>query len=281
MNQTYTPDNTRVSVAIVGVLAAIVVALALVIGLSDKPDVQAIGIVVDDLASGEPAAEMTTGDPTDSMTDSGETADQSGVFDPAQTIDPATGETVDPAGAAEDTTGAEGSVAATPIPTLPPTPTPEIAAAVPTDPTLVPEEQAEGSADGTASLAGAGDPTEPLIGQFFTRPDEDAGAVVTTNEVVLVLADDGTGTFSGRLDMMMPDDTHIVIDMSGPIEWDTLAEPQATGQLTGTYAFDSPIDADDISSAEADLSITALSSSSGAVCTPRCYGFSYPAPIGR
>ncbi|MEM7094084.1 MAG: hypothetical protein AAF567_13850 [Actinomycetota bacterium] len=281
MKPEYTPDNTRSSIVVVALLAAGVTVVALLIGLSEKPAVTAIGIspttaevaeltaaatltnATTDSASGDAAAgESTTADGTAS----GETADDT-LADPEIADDPGLGVPID--GSEDDPFASAGTD---------PTPTPEVAAAV--VPTVIEGEDELDAALGAATRV----PLGTAGGEFFISGDEDAGATVVRNELTLELVEDGTGTFAGVLDINQVDGTVITLAMSGQILWSTSADPQVEATLTGTYVKDSPIDADDVQSTESQLSISSLLSGVGSLCAPtqtgNCFGFTFATADG-
>ena len=267
MQPRHATDNTIRSLVVILLVGLALGLVAALVGFSDKPDVVAIGVVADPTEASSPSVSgraESTGEPAlDPMSDDEVELDELGdpILDTAETTD-------------APQVGAEPTATAIPIPTL--APTPEIAAAV--EPAPVDDDltgQGDASADSfelteAAALAGT------VEGAFYTRPDEDEGATVAVSTVVLTLNEDGTGSFSGELDMTLVDETHIVVDMSGPFLWSALEDPQVTAEITGTYDLDSLIDADDVNSTAGTLTITNLGTGSGSLCTPRCFGFTFP-----
>ncbi len=290
MKPSYAPDNTRSSMAVILLLAAGVTIVALLLGLSDKPDITSIGIAI----SPDEAAELL-GDTTATAADADDTNDD--ALDAAFTV-PAIAPTIttpsDDAGAgsdsgevlldeagqpipAEELAGAAAAPTAIPIPE--PTATPAIVAAV--EPT--PELDADGDDDGLAALEAPARITAGTVsGSFFTRVFEDEGATLARNEVTLTFNEDGTGAFSGTLDMTLPDETRVTLSMAGPFGWSALDSPQVVATLAGSYESDSLVEADDVSSPDAELTITSLGSGSGALCATdsTCFGFRFPAQTG-
>ena len=114
-----------------------------------------------------------------------------------------------------------------------------------------------------------------MQGEFFVLNDENAGAVVSQNLISVSYAEDGSGAFQGVLDITYPDGTHILLNMSGPITW-VPTNPQVEATLVGAYTFDAPIDADDVTADDAQLSISTLANGSGSLCTSKCFGFTFP-----
>ena len=55
---------------------------------------------------------------------------------------------------------------------------------------------------------------------------------------------------------------------------------QVTADLMGNYSLDSPIDADDVTANDAELTISSLGSGSGSLCTETCFGFTFPPQSG-
>lgn len=296
MKPSYAPDNTRSSIVVILLLAAGVSIVAVLMGLSDKPDVTSIGVSVteaevasltdgdlisdnfgvpdstsaDDIAGTDGSAEF---DATSQLGDDGNAIqDDSANFSVPAPV-PATDSADGTGEAATDESAAAGAAIA--VATATPAPTPEVAAAV--EPTLIPDTSVADELDALAVPARITAGT--VGGQFFTRPDEDEGATVTRNELTLTLNEDGTGSFAGVLDMTLADTTHITLAMSGQIRWSG-DSPQVLADLTGTYNRDSPIDSDDTSSTDAELTITSLGSGSGSLCTPACVGFTFPPQTG-
>ncbi len=113
-----------------------------------------------------------------------------------------------------------------------------------------------------------------MTGSFFTRPDEEAGAIVTSNEVTVVVQADGSGLFTGRLDMSWDDGSRVVIELSGPFVW-TSGSPQVLETVTGTYRSEGFAGVDDVIADTGELSITSVDAGSGSICVPKCYGFTF------
>lgn len=288
----YTPDNTRSSVIVILFIAAAVALIAVLIGLSDKPEVEAIGVVAervpantDDAADSDDAAagasQAAPGfDAGDGGADQANDAAGSGTALGGGTAlgDTALGDAGDGTG---NSASESGAIDATPIPipTSTPEPTAEIAAAV--EPTALPDQLSD-EAGSTSAAAGATFTPGTITGAFFTRPDEDEGAQVQGNELSLTLNEDGTGAFTGTLDMTMADATQITLAVSGPIRWTTAQppEPQVAATVMGTYSFDSQIDLDDVTATDAELTISSLGSGSGSLCFPRCFGFTFTPQTG-
>ena len=161
------------------------------------------------------------------------------------------------------------------VPTSEPTPTPEVAAAV--EPTPVPESADDGDAASTQSSAAPSLPSTSgtVQGSFFTKSDENEGAVVAQNLITVSFAEDGSGAFQGVLDITYADGTHILLNMSGPLTW-APTNPQVEATLAGAFRLDAPIDADDVTTDDAELSISSLEAGSGSLCTTKCFGFTFP-----
>jgi len=278
MKTEYTPDNTRSSMLVLLLLATAVIVLALLFGLSDKPQVDKIGVVAgqpvdaSSTAAGASMAlveEVTPSIAFDSNTEAAGT--ELATDDDAGLIEAE-------ADSAADTT-ADRRAEAIAIPTL--EPTPEVAAAV--EPTPVPETNDQ-SAESVGSVQAA--PSLPTTsgsvqGSFFTKGDENDGAVVSQNLITVSFAEDGSGAFQGVLDITYLDGTHILLNMSGPLTW-APSNPQVVATLDGAFTYDAPIDADDITSDVAELSISTLANGSGSLCTvqTKCFGFTFPAQNG-
>ena len=275
MKTAYTPDNTKSSIAILLVLAVVVIAIAAVIGLSDKPDVSTIVISPAGTAPIVAADNFGFGSSDDASDDAaadGVLLDELGQpFD-----DPAAADNAEaPTGSesAEERTAPEGEIIV--VPTLEPTPTPEVAAAV--EPTPVPDETTD---DAQAAESTSLSPSLPTTsgtveGTFFTKGDENDGAVVAQNLITVSFAQDGSGAFQGVLDITYADDTHILLNMSGPLTW-AASNPQVEATLTGAFTLDATIDADDVTATDAKLSISSLEAGSGSLCTTKCFGFTFP-----
>lgn len=293
MTSAYVPDNTRSSIVIVLALALAIGLVGVLVGLSDKPDIEVLTVTVGNTAATAAAPAVAF----DAGGDATEPAGSTGAAASAQTapagtveldelgnpiLDGPAGDGLVPDPDAAGVPAAEPTAPApVPIPTATPTPepTPEVAAAV--EPTPSPEQSADDDPD-AAGVPAAGGPVitaGTLEGQFFTKPDEEEGATVTQNTVQVSFSEDGSGSFVGVLDIVYPDETRIYLEMSGPLEW-TDGNPQVTATITGTYGYDSKVDADDVASSEAELSITSLRSGSGSLCTPMCFGFTFPPQTG-
>lgn len=284
MKPSYAPDNTRSSMLVILLLAAGVTISAVLLGLSEKPDVTAIGVSVADAGTVAPlaTAPATAAGPTDSTAVAGAAATTIELDESGRPIVPnddgaagaeavgATPETAD-TGTVTDSAAAP-TATAIPVPT--PEPTAEVAAAV--EPTSDPASATEALEEdlGVAAVSPG-----VITGQFFTRPDEDEGATVTRNELTLILAEDGTGSFTGVLQMTLFDQTLVELVMDGPIRWSN-ETPQVTAELTGSYVRDSPIDAADVQAGDAELTISSLGSGSGSLCTETCFGFTFPPQSG-
>ena len=293
MKPSYAPDNTRSSVAVILLLAAGVTIVALLLGLSEKPDIDSIGIAI----SPEEASALLADAPEIAAEAPAEDAELDAAFSV-----PAPDPTVDPAAAAATTGGTAGTAAesaqveldetgqpipadeasrtvpaVTAIPIPEPTPTPEIVAAV--EPTPVPES---GDEELDALEAPARITAGTVSGSFFTGVFEDEGAMVANNEVSLTLNEDGTGSFTGALDMTLADETRVTMSMSGPFEWSSIDSPQVVAELAGSYVSDSLTDSNDLAATNAELTITSLGSGSGALCATdsTCFGFRFPAQTG-
>jgi hypothetical protein len=268
MNSAYVPDNTKSLMVIVLSLALALGLIAALLGLSEKPDISVLAVSTTAAEASAPVAEQATIGFDDTGAEGGIELDELG-----QPI-------TDGASAAASVAADEQALSpvATPVPT--PEPTPEVAAAV--VPTPVPSAEPTPTAGPAVAAAlsgpsGAGSGT--VEGAFFTRPDEDDGATVVENRVEVAFNEDGSGSFRGVLDITYKNRTRVYIDMAGPLEW-TTGNPQVVANVTGTYGFDSPIDADDVGSTTGELSITSLKSGSGSLCTPKCFGFTFPPQNG-
>lgn len=283
MKPAYTPDNTRSSVLVVSALAIVVVLIAVLVGVSDKPPVDAILISAND--TGAVGVAPATNQGSDAATD--DTAGE--VSDTEEGNDASAGPETQPGQAQSDQEQAEQAPAdqdapqdqdaaeptreVIPVPTSEPTPTPEIAAAV--------EPAAEQEPAGTDS-AGEVQPAPSLPttsgsvqGSFFTKSDENEGAVVSQNLIQVSFSEDGSGAFQGVLDITYADGTHILLNMSGPLVW-LPTNPQVDATLEGAFTLDALIDTDDVMTDDAELSISSLSAGSGSLCTTRCFGFTFP-----
>jgi len=278
MKTAYSPDNTRSSIGIVLGLALVITVIAVLVGLSDKPQVEAIGISA---GSGEPAA-VSSAPATDfGFDDAAES--QNGEASGLPTADQSNDVTA--AGDVNDASLDDGDRALPEniiiVPTVGPTPeptaTPEVAAAV--EPTPVPDEtvQAAGAVGEAASTASLPTSTGTVQGSFFTKSDEADGAVVSQNLITVSYAPDGSGAFQGVLDITYTDGTHILLNMSGPITW-APTNPQVEATLSGAFTLDAAIDTEDIKTDDAELSISSLINGSGSLCTTQCFGFTFTAP---
>lgn len=281
MKPAYTPDNTRTSVLVVSALAAVVVLIAVLVGLSDKPPVDAIVISANDGGAASAAPAQVT-DP--SVDDQAEAMDETDS-------EPATGADVVPADdepteiqldqtQSDDTVASDQDPTPEPtrevilVPTSEPTPTPEIVAAV-EQPDV---ERTPAGTDSAGEVQAA--PSLPTTsgsvqGSFFTKSDENEGAIVAQNLIQVSFSEDGSGAFQGVLDITYADGTHILLNMSGPLVW-LPTNPQVEATLEGAFTLDALIDADDIKTDDAELSISSLSAGSGSLCTTRCFGFTFP-----
>ncbi|MFT4988034.1 MAG: hypothetical protein ACI9BK_000804 [Acidimicrobiales bacterium] len=271
MKTAYTSDNTRSSIAILLWLAVVVTAIAALIGLSDKPDVSTIvispageapiivannfGFGSSDAATSEDVVLDEVGEPfDDSSTDSESDSRAS-------------------SGATEARTAPEGEIIV--VPTLEPTPTPEIAAAV--EPTPFPDNASDTDEAAASTALSPSLPTTSgtVQGTFFTKGDENDGAVVAQNLITVSFAEDGSGAFQGVLDITYANDTHILLNMSGPLTW-AARNPQVEATLEGAFTLDAAIDTDDVTTSDAKLSISSLEAGSGSLCTTKCFGFTFP-----
>lgn len=303
MKTAYTPDNTRPMVIAMFVIAAIVTAVAVLLGGNDKPDVSTIMIVPPDAAGAsapaadtfgfgaadtDPGAESAGtvlldefGEPFGDSAQSGSGAadeDGSASGDELATAADSSGDSTlsgDDAGTGDDARVPQGEIIV--VPTSEPTPTPEVAAAVEPTPSAATDAEDEGDADGAAPSSSLAMPTAAgsVQGSFFTKSDENEGAVVAQNLITLDFAEDGTGSFQGVLEITYGDDTHVLLNMSGPL---VLAptNPQVETTLTGAFTLDSTIDTDDVTASDADLSISSLAAGTGSLCTTKCFGFTFP-----
>lgn len=274
MKTAYTPDNTRSSIVILLALAVIVSVVAAVIGLSEKPDVSTIVISPNGTTSifAAPSAnsfgfDFVDGDDADAADEAPDPSDDVLLDETGEPFDDAQAE----AASAEASRTPEGEVIV--VPTSEPTPTPEVAAAV--EPTPVPE-QSDDSAAGAVQAAPSLPTTSGTVqGTFFTKGDENDGAVVSQNLITVSFAEDGSGSFQGVLDITYVDGTHILLNMSGPLTW-APTNPQVEATLTGAFTLDAPIDTDDVTTEDAELSISSLEAGSGSLCTTKCFGFTFP-----
>jgi len=269
MKTEYAPDNTRTSILVVLGLAAVMSLVAVLIGLSDKPQVDAIGITagsVDGAAASavvpgidfDDAAQAVSNDDDVMLDEAGEPFDDEAPTDEA---------------AAPAATDDERPIIV--VPTSEPTATPEVAAAV--EPTPVPGESEDAASEASAAQAVPSLPSTSgsVQGTFFTKSDENEGAVVAQNLITVSFAEDGSGAFQGVLDITYLDGTHILLNMSGPLTW-APSNPQVEATLAGAFTLDAPIDADDVVSDDAELSISSLEAGSGSLCTTKCFGFTFP-----
>jgi len=272
MKTAYTPDNTRSSIAILLGLAAVIIAVAAVIGLSDKPDVSTIVI--------SPAGESPVvavpannfGFATDDQATEESTAADVVLDELGQPFDDTTSDDSTTTETDAERTVPEGEIIV--VPTLEPTPTPEVAAAV--EPTPVPAEADADSAAASTALSPSLPTTSGTVeGTFFTKGDENDGAIVSQNLITVSFAEDGSGAFQGVLDITYVDGTHILLNMSGPLTW-AASNPQVEATLEGAFTLDAPIDTDDVTTSDAKLSISSLEAGSGSLCTTKCFGFTFP-----
>jgi hypothetical protein len=275
MKTAYTSDNTRSSIAILLSLAVVVTAIAALIGLSDKPDVSIIVI--------SPAGEapiiavnnfgfVSSDDATGAAASDAVVLDELGQpFDDSSTDSESDSRTSN--GATEARTAPEGEIIV--VPTLEPTPTPEIAAAV--EPTPVPDDSSDTGEPAASTALSPSLPTTSgtVQGTFFTKGDENDGAVVAQNLITVSFAEDGSGAFQGVLDITYANDTHILLNMSGPLTW-AASNPQVEATLEGAFTLDAVIDTDDVTTNDAKLSISSLEAGSGSLCTTKCFGFTFP-----
>ena len=267
MNRAYVPDNTRSSIAIVLSLAIAVGLIAMLVGLSDKPSVKTLSVAGSVAAA--PDEETTT-----SETFGFDAENPPVEFDEA-------GDPIVEGLEVESSTADDGAIelpTSVQAPTAAPQPTPEVAAAVeptpipsplPTpDPTSLPLSAAE--SDAAALRSGI------VQGTFFTGGPDAEGAVITQNQIEVSFNTDGSGTFTGVLDITYAEGSRAYLEMSGDLVW-TTGNPQVEAVVTGTYGFDAVVEADDIAAEEGELNITSLQSGSGALCAAnRCFGFTFP-----
>jgi len=289
MKTTYAQNNTRSLFVIVASTVLALVLFAALLGLSDKPEVQTVVFSSGDEVVAVPASsaasvqedDVAEGDP--SVLDAASTTTLQPIPDDADAA-------VTQPAAAQPT--AVPATAVPVAPTVEPTPTevPEIAPAVEPLPTSLPASQAADDSTGdtaevapaaaaaaAATVATAVDPTGTLAGNFFTRADEDEGATVSRNEVMLTFDDSGGGTFRGVLDITYANGSQVQIDMQGDFVY-AAAPPQVMSTVNGTYRRDALDDLEDVTTDSGDLSITSFISGSGALCTPTCFGFTFPPP---
>jgi len=285
MKSDYTPDNTRSSIVVLMSSAVIAIALASLIGLSDKPKVDQILVipgntpaVVGSTASfdnaGATAADATAADATADLAEamaevtSDDPGDDEFATDPATTLNSDDQPATEPAGQQPERPIIQ-------VPTVGPTPTPEVAAAV--EPTRVPESDASadsGSVQAAPALPAAAGSVQ---GSFFTSSDENDGAEVAQNLISVSFAADGSGAFQGVLDITYVDGTHILLNMSGPVTF-APTNPQVEAVLEGAFTLDAPIAADNMFTDDAELTISSLKAGSGSLCTAetKCFGFTFP-----
>ncbi len=114
----------------------------------------------------------------------------------------------------------------------------------------------------------------PIEGSFFTRPDEEAGATVTVNNVQIALNNDSTGTFSAQLAMTYEDGSSLSVNLQGPFTWSD-ATPQIQATVAGSYTSTTGDQGDAITTTSAEITITSLATGSGSLCTTKCLGFSF------
>ena len=256
MKTAYEPDNTRSSIVILVSLGIIVSVIVAIFGLSDKPEVSTIAVA--------PGADFDVASVTTSI-----------VTEAPRPDIPTTDADATEDSVTEDEGEAEREVIV--VPTLEPTATPEVAAAV--EPTAVPDaEETTDSATGEV-IPAASLPTSSgsVQGSFFTASDENDGAIVSQNAITISFDEEAQGDFTGVLEISYPDGTNILLNMSGPVIW-TTANPAVEADVAGTFTLDAPVDADDLTTDDAQLSITSLINGSGSLCTTRCFGFTFPPP---
>lgn len=301
MKTTYAQNNTRSLLFIIGSIVLALVLIAALMGLSEKPDITAVAISTSG-ASGSAGPAVSFDDQAAAQSNDEQAAPAANTTATLQPIplddeaDPGLATSPQPTAVTTGTTStttANAAPAPVPIPTIAPTPTPtevpEIAAAVEPLPTSLPATQASAT-DGTdtAAVTSAAAttatvnsaPSGTLTGNFFTRPDEEEGATVARNEVELTFDEaGGGGSFRGVLDITYADGSQVQIDMTGPFIYSP-ASPQVMASVDGTYRRDAVDDLDDVSTERGDLSITSFVSGTGALCTPTCFGFTFPPPGG-
>ena len=274
MKTAYAPDNTRSSIAILLALAAVVTAIAALIGLSDKPDVS---IIVISPAGEVPIIQNDFGFGSSDEATGAATSNDVVLDELGQPFDDSSADSeVDSQASSEATearTAPEGEIIV--VPTLEPTPTPEVAAAV--EPTPVPDDSSDTDEAAAATALSPSLPTTSgtVQGTFFTKGDENDGAVVAQNLITVSFAEDGSGAFQGVLDITYANDTHILLNMSGPLIW-AASNPQVEATLEGAFTLDAVIDTDDVTTTDAKLSISSLKAGSGSLCTTKCFGFTFP-----
>jgi hypothetical protein len=281
MKTEYTPDNTTSSIVILMSSAVIVIVIAMLIGLSSKPDVSQILLVPGDApvpvttgfdfldTDDADAAQLDESEAMIDLTEATVTTDDSG--DAGTTGDSNDQNGSADAPAAERTP--EGQVIL--VPTTEPTPTPGVAAAV--EPTPEAEAAATTALDGQVQAAPSL-PTQAgsVQGTFFTGSDELAGAEVLENSIVVSFAEDGSGAFQGILNIIYGDGTRVELNMSGPVTF-AAANPQVEASVSGSFRLEAPISADDLQSDDAELRISSLAAGSGSLCTgeTKCFGFTF------
>lgn len=285
MKPSYSADNTRSPLVIIALLAGGITLVALLLGLSDKPDIVALGIAptVDEVAA---AGQVSQADQEFEPDTDGDSLADDAQFSTPSTAASTSAEVPASTDEGASTTEAQESepvataIAVTPIP-IEVEPTPEIAAAVAIDPDDGTVGGSGGAVDDDFDAAFAATTVSPgtIAGQFFTSPDEDDGAIVHRNELTISLEADGTGSFAGVLEMTLIDSTAVQIAMSGPIRWSN-DTPQVSAEVSGTFTHNSPIDADDLSSETGELNISSLGSGSGSLCPETCYGFTFTPQTG-
>lgn len=287
MSTPYVQDNTRSLAIVIATMVGACVLIALLLGLSDKPVVESVVVSSAPQGSGAAPSQIAADgdgsvDPDASIIDEVEETPEAAESDSVDFDDLTTDEVV-PFDETEASESQAGIIAEpTAVPTA--TPEPEIAPAVETvaaeddaadepvaddtNAALATETAATGPAPGTS-------PSGTAVGNFFTRPDEENGATVRENMIEVSFDGQGGGTFTGVLDMTYADGATVAINMIGAFEW-TSGSPQVSTDIAGSYSFDSTDDAKDVTIDRAELSITSLESGSGALCTPTCYGFTFP-----
>lgn len=306
MKTTYAQNNTRSLFVIVASLALALVLFAALLGLSDKPDVTTIGLSSgsDELGIAAPNSADAGGADADSADGGVDSAEQDAIAQTTGQQGAATTATLQPIvenGSANAAPTSEPqptpapqattTIAPAPVPTVAPTatPVPEIAAAVEPLPTSLPAAEASvevaSDAATTDSSGAAGatpattitNPSGTVVGNFFTRADEDEGATVARNEVTLTFDESGGGSFRGVLDISYANGSQVQIDMGGAFVY-APTPPQVMGTVNGTYRRDAVDDLEDVTTERGDLSITSFVSGTGALCTPTCFGFTFPPP---
>lgn len=153
-------------------------------------------------------------------------------------------------------------------------------------PAVAPTPNVAGPASPEASNLPADGESAPVLaasmlgqtvpGSFFTKPDEEAGAVVSYNKLDILFNADGTGLLTAGLEIAYANKTAVSINMNGPFNW-TVHSPQVDTTVGGSYFFDAELDAEDVSADTASLKISSIPTGSGALCTPKkCFGFTFP-----